>query len=325
MAKYSRVLVTGGAGFIGSHIVDSFLIDAEVERVVVLDKMTYAADYAHIRHHSDNPRFHLVVGDLVDPEACRAALSDIDLVVHAAAESHVDNSFESSLIFTKSNVLGTHTLLQAAYSHGVKKFIHVSTDEVYGEAIDTAVAEDGRFNPTNPYSASKAAAEMIVNGYVQSFNFPACIVRANNMFGTRQFPEKLIPRSLIRLLTGKKIELHGDGRNQRTYLSVRDFCSALQLIIHSDLNGEAFNIGTDQEFSNVAVAEMLCELVGQDLAVSLELVADRPFNDRRYLIDDSKIRRMGWSPTVDLKEELPLILDYYRSRLPFYESTLHSL
>lgn len=324
MTKYSRILVTGGAGFIGSHIVDHFLADPEIERVVVLDKMTYAADYSHIRQHSEDPRLQLVVGDLIDFEACRKALFDVELVVHAAAESHVDNSFESSLIFTKSNVLGTHTLLQAAHSLGVQKFIHISTDEVYGEALDKAVTEDGRFNPTNPYSASKAAAEMIVNGYIQSFNFPACIVRANNMFGVRQFPEKLIPRSLIRLLAGQKVQLHGDGRNQRTYLSVRDFCRALEVIIHSGVNHEIFNIGTNQEYTNIAVAEMLCELVGLNREENLELVADRPFNDRRYLIDDSKLRLMGWSPHVLLKEELPSILEYYQSRFSYYKKILRS-
>ena len=199
-------------------------------QVVVLDKMTYAADINYLLPLIASGRIELSVGDVCDFELCKQVISGCDLVVHAAAESIVDRSFHSSIMFTQTNALGTHTILEACRVAKVPRIIHVSTDEVYGEVLASHCDETGVLNPTNPYSASKAAAEMIVNGYRHSFKLPMIIIRANNVFGIRQFPEKLIPCSIMSLIAGKKIPLHGDGRNVRHYLSASDLADALVLL-----------------------------------------------------------------------------------------------
>lgn len=310
-----KIVITGGAGFIGSHIVDYFINQYPYADCVVLDKMTYAADFRYLDQHRENPNLSIVVGDICDQKICDSVLKDADLLIHAAAESHVDNSFKSSLIFTKTNVLGTHTVMQSALHHHVKKVIHISTDEVYGEIINGAVNESGAFAPTNPYSASKAAAEMVVNGYVNAFKLPAILVRANNMFGTRQFPEKLIPGCLTRLIMDSKIMLHGSGLNKRTFLSVHDFCGALHLLVRKGESGEAYNVGTEQEYKNIEIAEIICSLMGKSIKESVIYVEDRPFNDARYAIDYSKITKLGWEARLHLEEQLPLIADWYRDNV----------
>jgi len=317
----NKIVITGGAGFIGSHIVDFFIAQFPEAECIVLDKMTYAADFRYVEQHRENVNFSLVVGDICDQDTCHAVLQDADLLIHAAAESHVDNSFESSLIFTKTNVLGTHTIIQSALHHKVSKVIHISTDEVYGEVVEGAVSESRAFDPTNPYSASKAAAEMIVNGYIKAFNLPAILVRANNMFGTRQFPEKLIPGSLIRLMTGDKIMLHGSGLNKRTFLSVHDFCEALYLLVIKGVIGEAYNIGTEQEYKNIDVAEIICSLLDKTASESIAYVKDRPFNDARYSVDYSKITDLGWKAKVELEEQLPLIAEWYKENIEIFFHT----
>lgn len=308
----NKFVITGGAGFIGSHIVDFFIARFPDAECVVLDKMTYAADFRYLKQHTENANFSLVVGDICDQDICDSVLQDADLLIHAAAESHVDNSFQSSLIFTKTNVLGTHTIMQSALHHNVARVIHISTDEVYGEVVEGAVSESGAFAPTNPYSASKAAAEMIVKGYIKAFNLPAILVRANNMFGTRQFPEKLIPGSLIRLMTGEKIMLHGSGLNKRTFLSVHDFCEALYLLVIKGVIGEAYNIGTEQEYRNIDIAKVICSLLDKRASESIVYVKDRPFNDARYSVDYSKITDLGWEVKLELEEQLPLIAEWYK-------------
>lgn len=318
----NKIVVTGGAGFIGSHIVDFFSSKYPSAQMVVIDKMTYAADFKYLERHLASNNFTLKVGDICDKSLCDDALYKADLLIHAAAESHVDNSFESSLIFTQTNVLGTHTVMQSALKNSVAKILHISTDEVYGEVITGAAKEDSVFSPTNPYSASKAAAEMIVRGYMQSFGLPAMLIRANNMFGIRQFPEKLIPRSFMRLMTGNKIQLHGDGENKRTFLSVYDFCSALFLLTNEGKIGDAYNIGTEQEYKNVEVAKMICDLLGFEATEAITYVRDRPFNDARYSVDYSKIVDLGWEVTRDLTDELPLMADWYRQRISSFSSLL---
>ena len=314
-----NIVITGGAGFIGSHLVDYFVDYYSSANVTVIDKMTYAADFKNISHHLKNNKFKLRVGDICDFDFCYKTLQNADLLIHAAAESHVDNSFHSSLTFSRTNVLGTHSLMQAAIDNRVSKIIHISTDEVYGEIIEGSVNENAVFSPTNPYSASKAAAEMIVFGYIQSYKLPAIIVRANNMFGTRQFPEKLIPKSIMHLLSGDKIMLHGNGLNKRTFLAVNDFCEAINLLIKKGNLGEAYNIGTQQEYQNVEIARMLCDLFELDYNDYITYVDDRPFNDLRYCVDYSKILKLGWTPKVALMSELRHLIAWYKERRYLYE------
>jgi dTDP-glucose 4,6-dehydratase len=314
----NKIVITGGAGFIGSHIVDFFVNHYPHSKVFVLDKMTYAADYRFLMQHSENANFRLIVGDITDYDVCKKMLEDTDLLVHAAAESHVGNSFSNSIEFTKTNTIGTHCLMEAARVLDVKKIIHISTDEVYGEVLAGSVDENGAFAPTNPYSASKAAAEMVVRGYSKSFNLPVVIVRANNMYGERQFPEKLIPRAIFTLNKGEKIPIHGSGLNQRTFLSVYDFCDAIDLLVKRGVAGEAYNVGTEEEYRNIDVARILCNLFKLDESLHIVHVPDRPFNDGRYSVNYQKITKLGWAKKRTLVEELPGIIKWYRQRSTNY-------
>lgn len=315
-----KIVVTGGAGFIGSHIVEMLLARYPQAHVVILDKMTYATNIRGILHLASDPRVTLIVGDVCEMWTCQKAVKDADLVIHAAAESHVDNSFGNSLEFTRSNTLGTHTLLEACRTSNVPRIIHVSTDEVYGQIIKGKADEDYPLKPTNPYSASKAAAEMVVQGYLQSFKIPALILRANNIFGIRQFPEKIIPKFIMTLMKGEKLTLHGTGKNTRHYLCALDLVNALQILIEKGQIGETYNIGTVEEYQNIEMAQMICGLFGLNPADHITYVTDRPFNDARYAVDWKKISKLGWKPQHSLKAELPGMAAWYADHYDLYEA-----
>ena len=313
-----KIVITGGAGFIGSHIVDRFANQFSNASITVFDKMTYAADFRNIGELLYSDKIDLIVGDICDFDLCRKIIHDADLVIHAAAESHVDNSFHSSMLFTRTNVLGTHTVIEACREMKVPRIIHVSTDEVYGEVTHGAVDETMPLNPTNPYSASKAAADMIINGYIHSFHIPVIVVRANNVFGTRQYPEKLIPRCCMSLIKGEKIPLHGNGRNIRHYLSAYDLAEAIEVIVRQGDLGETYNIGALQEYQNVEIAQMICDAFGARFEDSVEFVRDRPFNDKRYAVTWNRIKGLGWMPARELKDEIPGIVEWYKANAHRY-------
>lgn len=314
----NKIVITGGAGFIGSHIVDHFANAYPDAQITVFDKMTYAADIQNIMHHIESNRIKLLVGDICNLERCYQALQDSDLLIHAAAESHVDNSFGNSMEFSKTNVLGTHALMEAALKIGVPKIIHISTDEVYGEVIKGAVGEDAILEPTNPYSASKAAADMIIQGYKKSFNLPVITVRSNNIFGIRQFPEKILPKFMLLLMTGQKLTLHGSGENKRHFLAAPDLCRALDLLVHKGKIGEIYNIGTTDEYKNVEVAHMICEVFGLDPAEWLTHIEDRPFNDARYAITWEPLTALGWKPEIRLGDEICKMAHWYMDNFKRY-------
>jgi UDP-glucose 4,6-dehydratase len=307
-----KILVTGGAGFIGSHFVEAIAEAYPEHRIIVLDKMTYASDINNIGRLVATRRVQLVVGDICDFSLCENLAKDCEVVVHAAAESHVDRSFHSSILFTHTNALGTHTVMEACRVAGVPRVIHVSTDEVYGEVLVGKIDENGTMDPTNPYSASKAAAEMIVNGYRHSFKLPVIVMRANNVFGIRQFPEKLIPRCIMSLIEGVTIPLHGDGGNTRHYLAAQDLAAALVLLIRKGTINETYNIGSEDEYSNKEVAQMICNQFNCSFISSVEFIQDRPFNDKRYSISWKKISELGWEPKRHLPLEISSIIDWYR-------------
>ncbi len=315
---FNNILITGAAGFIGSHVYDYFASLYPEAEITILDKMTYAASIHNVPGILSNKKHKLIVGDIIDLEACLNATKDKDLVIHLAAESHVDNSFNNSILFSKSNELGTHTLMEACKQNKIKKIIHVSTDEVYGENIDKPFMEDDRLNPTNPYSASKAAAEMIVKSYHTSFNLPVIVVRANNIYGVRQFPEKIIPKFILRCLAGQTLEIHGDGTNLRHYLSATDFAVAIHMLCIKGLEGQIYNIASNLELSNLEVAEIIRGHFREN--IDIQYIKNRPFNDARYAVDDRKIRELGWSPVRNLRQDLPEIIDWYENNIDRFKS-----
>jgi UDP-glucose 4,6-dehydratase len=314
----SKIVVTGGAGFIGSHVAEHLAETYKDAEIVILDKMTYAAHYDNIKHFLHGDQVRLVVGDICDLDLCNRVLEGADLLIHLAAESHVDNSFRNSITFTMSNTLGTHNLLEASRTHEVPKIIHISTDEVYGEVLAEGVDESACLNPTNPYSASKAGAEMLVMSYLKSFKMPIIRTRANNIFGIRQFPEKLIPRCCLSLIRGEKIPLHGNGMHVRHYLDARDFAESVVLLIEKGVDGEVYNIGSNDELTNCQVAETICKHFGVSAKENIEFVGDRPFNDQRYAVSTKKIEQIGWKIKRNLLEELPRVVAWYKENAGRY-------
>jgi len=313
-----KIVITGGAGFIGSHVVEAVAGKYPDIEITVLDKMTYAADIDNLDGVLKRGQRRLVVGDLTNFDLCRQVVRDADCVINLAAESHVDNSFGNSLQFTHSNTLGTHTLLEACRIHEVPLIVHVSTDEVYGQIHEGFHRETDILDPTNPYSASKAAADMIVNSYVHCFKAPVISVRANNIYGVRQYPEKIIPRFTILSLLGEKLPIHGNGKNLRRYLSAVDFADAILVLLEKGQPGQIYNIGSDDEFSNLEVSNMILEAVGRSSEEAILFVNDRPFNDFRYAIDCSKLRNLGWRAKRPLVNHIDEVVGWYRDNMHRY-------
>ncbi len=314
-----RILITGGAGFIGSHVVHRVADVFPDAKIDVLDKMTYAADAENISSVLKRGQRRLHVGDVCDYALCFELTQRADCVIHLAAESHVDNSFGNSLRFSQSNMLGTHTLLEASRANKVPKFIHVSTDEVYGETLSGVHTETDPLNPTNPYSASKAGADMVANAYIHSFGMPIVILRANNIFGIRQYPEKIIPRFTMLALSGEKFTIHGNGANRRRYLAAPDFANGVVAAIRNGIPGEIYNVASDEEYRNVDVRDMIAEYLGIDGEANTLYVSDRPFNDARYAVNPGKLEALGWERTRTLRDELPAIIEWYRANMDRYE------
>jgi len=312
-----RILVTGGAGFIGSNFVVHMLQKYPEYHIVVLDKLSYCSNVKNIDPvRKMNCAF--VQGDIMDAGLVTQILNEheIDSIVHFAAETHVDNSFGNSVAFTNSNVLGTHVLLEClrASKGQVRRFIHVSTDEVYGSCDDgVAKSEKVALDPTNPYAATKAAAEHLVKSYLHSFQLPVIITRGNNVYGPRQYPEKLIPKFINRLYRGMKLPLHGNGQNRRSFVYVMDVAKAFDLILHRGTTGEIYNIGTDNELRNIDVAEALIKAFGKEDKKEeiISFVPDRAFNDVRYFIDSSKLHTLGWSPKTKFLDGLKETIAWY--------------
>ncbi|MBX6423268.1 dTDP-glucose 4,6-dehydratase [Thermosulfurimonas sp. F29] len=307
-----RVLVTGGAGFIGSDLVRR--LPGEGFRVSVVDKLTYAGDPRRIEEVRDRVSFYRQ--DIVDFEGLEGVFERErpEVVVHYAAETHVDRSILDPDAFVKANVIGTFNLLRLSLKYGVRKFVHISTDEVYGELPldgDLKFVEDSPLRPNSPYSASKASAEMLVRAFVETYGLPAVVIRASNAYGPWQYPEKLIPLSVARLLSNEKIPVYGTGRNVRTWLFVEDFTEAVLKVIEKGREGEIYNVGSNEEKRNLEVIRKLLELLNKSEEF-IEFVPDRPGHDLRYAVDITKIRReLGWKPKVDFEEGLRRTVEWY--------------
>ncbi|WP_434451823.1 dTDP-glucose 4,6-dehydratase [Lentzea sp. E54] len=318
-----RVLVTGGAGFIGSHYVRQLVggaypafADAEV---VVLDKLTYAGNEANLAPVADSPRLQFVRGDICDAELVGKLMAGTDVVVHFAAESHVDRSISGAAEFVVTNVLGTQTLLQGALEAEVGKFIHISTDEVYGSIETGSWTEEQPLEPNSPYSSAKASSDLIARSYHRTYGLPVCITRCSNNYGEYQFPEKVIPLFVSNLMDGKKVPLYGDGLNVRDWLHVDDHCRGIQLVVEGGRAGEVYNIGGGTELTNRELTEKLLAAMGADWS-SVEQVTDRKGHDRRYSVDITKIStELGYTPQVPFEEGLARTVAWYRDNRSWWE------
>ncbi len=311
-----NLLITGGCGFIGSNFINYFFYRHNDINIINLDAMYYCANENNINEEIRNSsRYHLVKGNLCSIDLLNHILENyqIDTVVHFAAQSHVQHSFEDSLKYTYDNILGTHTLLESCRKYGkIKKFIHISTDEVYGESLlsddEEKKNEQSILCPTNPYAATKAGAELIANSYRYSFKMPIIITRGNNVYGPNQYPEKLIPRFIELLKENKKVTIQGDGSNVRAFLHALDVAKALDLILEKGKIGEIYNIGSDEdkEYTVLEIAKILIKMIKntENYEEYIEYIEDRPFNDKRYYISNEKVKKLGWSIDKDFHEGL---------------------
>jgi len=311
-----RYFVTGGAGFIGSNFVRG-LIDGrwgeQVDSVTVFDSFSYAGNIMNLEPVSLDPRLTIIHGDIRNQSEIISALPNHDVVVHFAAESHVDRSIHSSAVFIETNVLGTHNLLEASKQLNINKFIHVSTDEVYGSIPEGSWDENEPLLPNSPYAASKAASDLIVRSYSRTYNFPICTTRCSNNFGIFQFPEKVIPLFITNLFDGLKIPLYGDGLNIRDWLHVDDHCRAIHLVIENGKSGEIYNIGGGTELTNLELTHLILNRMNCDESM-MQPVQDRLGHDRRYSVDWTKIRdELGYAPAFTLENSIDEIISWYQT------------
>lgn len=318
-----RILATGGAGFIGSHFVRELLSGAYPQwdnaRVVVLDKLTYAGNPANLAPVADDPNLTFVQGDICDSVVVNDLIRDIDLVVHFAAESHVDRSIADASAFVRTNVQGTFTLLEAAVRAGVGRFVHVSTDEVYGSVEHGAWAEDQSLSPNSPYAATKAASDHLALAFHRTYGLPVCVTRCSNNYGPYQYPEKLIPLFATNLLDGLTVPLYGDGRNSRDWLHVDDHCRGIHLVAAKGRPGEVYHIGGGTELSNAELTARLLDICGADPS-AVRRVPDRKGHDLRYCLDISKITgELGYAPRTGFAEGLAETVDWYRTHRDWWE------
>jgi dTDP-glucose 4,6-dehydratase len=313
-----RLLVTGGAGFIGSAFIRLALSpgDSSVERIVNLDKLTYAGNLSNLDAVAADPRYRFAHGDICDAPLVAALFADEkpDAVVHFAAESHVDRSILSASPAFETNLRGTFTLLEAARSCGLKRFLHVSTDEVYGSLDEPAEAsEEFPLNPSSPYSASKAGSDLLARSYFVTYRLPVVVTRASNNYGPYQFPEKLIPLMISNALEGKPLPVYGDGMQVRDWLYVDDHCRGIRAALEKGRDGEIYNIGGNRSLPNLEVVRRILAATGAPESL-IRYVQDRPGHDRRYALTSAKLEReTGWSPQVDFDRGLRQTVDWYRA------------
>ncbi len=308
-----KLLITGGCGFIGSHFIRHVLNKYTAYSIINLDALTYAGNPENLKDVQGNGRYTFVKGKIEDAALIKELVRDVDAVVHFAAESHVDRSIADAQPFLMTNIIGTHTLMEAAKNALVKRFVHISTDEVYG-----ALGEEGKFmedtplRPNSPYSASKASADMLVRAFYETFGFPALIVRPSNNYGPYQYPEKFIPLMITNLFENRPVPVYGKGKNVRDWLFVEDNCGAIDLILHKGKVGEAYNVGGNAEKRNIDIVRKVLEVMGKDEAL-ITFVKDRPGHDYRYALDTSKIEmELGWKPSVDIDDGLIKTVQWYR-------------
>ncbi len=309
-----KIFVTGGAGFIGSNFIRHVLRAKNDHAIVNYDKLTYAGNLANLHAIAHQPGYRFIKGDICDPIATEGAMHGCDAVVHFAAESHVDRSIYEPAPVIQTNVTGTFTLLEVARKLSVPRFIHISTDEVYGDIAPGAHAsEDSPLQPSSPYSASKAASDLLVRSYVRTYKFPALITRSSNNYGPYQFPEKFLPLMITNALYDKPLPIYGDGKQQRDWLHVEDNCRGILAVLERGRIGEVYNIGGSHVEENLAMAQRLLRLTGKPESL-LSYVADRPGHDRRYALNSRKIEsELGWKPEISLEDGVRRTIEWYKN------------
>lgn len=321
-----KLLVTGGAGFIGGNFVKYMVNKYHDYDIYNLDLLTYAGDLTKHRDIETKENYHFIKADIADHEEINALFEKerFDFVVHFAAESHVDRSIAEPGVFVRTNVLGTQVLLEAAKNTNVEKFVHVSTDEVYGE-LDfdpiTFFTEETPLQPNSPYSASKAASDLLVRAYHKTYGLPINITRCSNNYGPYHFPEKLIPLTISRVLNNQKVPVYGDGKNIRDWLHVIDHCAAIDLVLHKGIVGEIYNIGGHNERNNIDVVKSIISTLGKSEDL-IEFVKDRLGHDKRYAIDPTKLEQLGWKPTYTFETGIVQTIQWYLENKEWWEQII---
>lgn len=318
-----KILVTGGAGFIGANFVHYWLKNHPSDKIVNLDKLTYAGNLENLKSVASHPNYKFVKGDIKDAGLVNSLMKDIDTVVHFAAESHVDRSITNPAEFVLTNVVGTQVLLDSALKNQVKRFHHISTDEVYGSLelnSDKKFSESTPFAPNSPYAASKAGSDHLVRAYFKTYGLPVTITNCSNNFGPYQFPEKLIPLVITNLLENKPVPVYGDGKNVRDWLYVDDHCRAIDLCLQKGKIGETYCIGgMKDDLSNLQVVKKIINILGKDESL-IKMVSDRPGHDRRYAVDWSKAQnQLGYSPKAELDEYLQKTVNWYQKNQDWWQ------
>ena len=316
-----NILVTGGAGFIGSCFIRHILNKYEDYKVINIDALTYAGNIENLNDVKDNPNYKFVHGNICDKELVSELMKEVDCVVNFAAESHVDRSITGPEIFIETNVKGTLNLLQAAKDARIERYLQVSTDEVYGSLGKTGYFyETTPLAPNSPYSASKASADLLVRAYYETYKMPVLNTRCSNNYGPYQYPEKLIPFFISKLLKGEKVPVYGDGLNVRDWLYVYDHCSAIDTVLHKGNIGEIYNIGGHNEKTNIEITKLILNAMGKDESY-IEYVQDRLGHDRRYAISNDKIQsKLGWEPSLTFEEGIKITIDWYLNNQDWIKS-----
>ncbi|MDF0727070.1 dTDP-glucose 4,6-dehydratase [Cytobacillus sp. S13-E01] len=321
-----KILVTGGAGFIGGNFVQYMVDKYPQYDIYNLDLLTYAGDLTKHKHIEKKDNYYFLKADIADRETITALFKKekFDYIVHFAAESHVDRSITDPGIFVQTNILGTQVLLDASRAVDVTKFIHVSTDEVYGELDfdpSTFFTEKTPLQPNSPYSASKASSDLLVRAYHETYGLPMNITRCSNNYGPYHFPEKLIPLTISRVLNEQKVPVYGDGKNIRDWLHVLDHCAAIDLVMHDGTNGEVYNVGGHNERTNLEVVKTIINTLGKSEAL-IEFVTDRLGHDKRYAIDPTKLEKLGWKPTFTFETGIAQTIQWYLDNKDWWEQII---
>lgn len=315
-----KILVTGGAGFIGSNFIHYILKKEKDIKIVNLDVLSYAGNLENLIEIENNPNYEFVKGDITDSKLVMQVAEGVDAIINFAAETHVDRSITGPDQFVKTNVMGTLMLLEAAKTHKINRYIQVSTDEVYGSlGKEGLFSEDNNLLPNSPYSASKAGADLLVRSYFETYGLPTLITRCSNNYGPRQYPEKLMPLLITNIIEGKKIPIYGDGLNIRDWLYVDDHCSAILAVLKNGKAGNVYNVGGDTEKTNLEIAHLLLEQLGADES-SIEYVADRLGHDRRYAIDANKLKtELNWKPEFSFETGIQNTIEWYKTNTSWWQ------